>query len=158
MKEPNFLPLWYRKKVEKRNEIKFKIVIIILISFIGVIGFRLFKDKKSLIDVNNKIEVIKLNTKKQKNIQNNNIKNKLCTINIYTQMKQELFEKFKLDDISIKKDKVLVKKVFDNILDISNLLEYIENNQNYNIKHVDIENLEEDKILLKLDLKVGNYE
>src|SRR3712207_7108177 len=106
MKEPNFLPLWYRKKVEKRNEIKFKIVIIILISFIGVIGFRLFKDKKSLIDVNNKIEVIKLNTKKQKNIQNNNIKNKLCTINIYTQMKQELFEKFKLDDISIKKDKV----------------------------------------------------
>ncbi|MCD3194163.1 hypothetical protein G8S49_01055 [Clostridium botulinum C] len=158
MKEPNFLPLWYRKKVEKRNEIKFKVVIIILISFIGVIGFRLFKDKKSLIDVNNKIEVIKLNTKKQKNIQNNNIKNKLCTINIYTQMKQELFEKFKLDDISIKKDKVLVKKVFDNILDISNLLEYIENNQNYNIKHVDIENLEEDKILLKLDLKVGNYE
>ncbi|KEI17359.1 hypothetical protein [Clostridium haemolyticum] len=158
MKEPNFLPLWYRKKVEKRNEIKFKIVIIILISFIGVIGFRLFKDKKSLIDVNNKIEVIKLNTKKQKNIQNNNIKNKLCTINIYTQMKQELFEKFKLDDICIKKDKVLVKKVFDNILDISNLLEYIENNQNYNIKHVDIENLEEDKILLKLDLKVGNYE
>lgn len=144
--------------MEKRNEIKFKIVIIILISFIGVIGFRLFKDKKSLIDVNNKIEVIKLNTKKQKNIQNNNIKNKLCTINIYTQMKQELFEKFKLDDISIKKDKVLVKKVFDNILDISNLLEYIENNQNYNIKHVDIENLEEDKILLKLDLKVGNYE
>ncbi|CAG7840977.1 hypothetical protein CLOHAE12215_02401 [Clostridium haemolyticum] len=158
MKEPNFLPLWYRKKVEKRNEIKFKIVIIILISFIGVIGFRLFKDKKSLIDVNNKIEVIKLNTKKQKNIQNNNIKNKLCTINIYTQMKQELFEKFKLDDISIKKDKVLVKKVFDNILDISNLLRYIENNENYNIKHVDIENLEEDKILLKLDLKVGNYE
>ncbi|AYF54951.1 hypothetical protein Z957_02360 [Clostridium sp. K25] len=158
MKEPNFLPLWYRKKVEKRNEIKFKVVIIILISFIGVIGFRLFKDKKSLIDVNNKMEVIKLNTKKQKNIQNNNIKNKLCTINIYTQMKQELFEKFKLDDISIKKDKVLVKKVFDNILDISNLLEYIENNQNYNIKHVDIENLEEDKILLKLDLKVGNYE
>ncbi|EGO86577.2 hypothetical protein CBCST_17267 [Clostridium botulinum C str. Stockholm] len=144
--------------MEKRNEIKFKVVIIILISFIGVIGFRLFKDKKSLIDVNNKIEVIKLNTKKQKNIQNNNIKNKLCTINIYTQMKQELFEKFKLDDISIKKDKVLVKKVFDNILDISNLLEYIENNQNYNIKHVDIENLEEDKILLKLDLKVGNYE
>ncbi|KEH97232.1 hypothetical protein [Clostridium botulinum] len=158
MNEPNFLPLWYRKKMKKSSEIKFKITIIVLISCIGISGIRFFKEKKSLINVNNKIENINLKFKKEKETQDNNIKNRLCTINVYTQMKQELFQKFKIDDISIKKNKVLVKKVVDNILDATNLLEYIEKNKNYNIRHVDIENTEGDKILLKLDLKVGKYE
>ncbi|MCD3283614.1 hypothetical protein G8V05_15875, partial [Clostridium botulinum C/D] len=130
----------------------------VLISCIGISGIRFFKEKKSLINVNNKIENINLKFKKEKETQDNNIKNRLCTINVYTQMKQELFQKFKIDDISIKKNKVLVKKVVDNILDATNLLEYIEKNKNYNIRHVDIENTEGDKILLKLDLKVGKYE
>ncbi|MCD3215568.1 hypothetical protein [Clostridium botulinum] len=158
MNEPNFLPLWYRKKMKKSSEIKFKITIIVLISCIGISGIRFFKEKKSLINVNNKIENINLKFKKEKETQDNNIKNRLCTINVYTQMKQELFQKFKIDDIFIKKNKVLVKKVVDNILDATNLLEYIEKNTNYNIRHVDIENIEGDKILLKLDLKVGKYE
>ncbi|AEB75923.1 hypothetical protein ADU80_14280 [Clostridium botulinum] len=158
MNEPNFLPLWYRKKMKKSSEIKFKITIIVLISCIGISGIRFFKEKKSLINVNNKIENINLKFKKEKETQDNNIKNRLCTINVYTQMKQELFQKFKIDDIFIKKNKVLVKKVVDNILDATNLLEYIEKNKNYNIRHVDIENIEGDKILLKLDLKVGKYE
>ncbi|NFQ88493.1 hypothetical protein FDF85_04975 [Clostridium botulinum] len=158
MNEPNILPLWYRKKMKKSSEIKFKITIIVLISCIGISGIRFFKEKKSLINVNNKIENINLKFKKEKETQDNNIKNRLCTINVYTQMKQELFQKFKIDDISIKKNKVLVKKVVDNILDATNLLEYIEKNKNYNIRHVDIENTEGDKILLKLDLKVGKYE
>lgn len=158
MKEYNFLPMWYRNKMEKKEKITFIIVLSITILLLVINIFRIIGYRKDIIAVNNKIKNINLQNIHHKKIKENDRINKLFTINTYYELKKEIKNSGSFNYIDINKDKILLQKEFNSIEEAARTLDSIKSNLKYEIKDVKIEELKDKKNLLKVELKVGRNE
>lgn len=158
MQSYNFLPLWYRNKIEKREKFKFKIYVFIMSVVIITSGIRFFKYEKEIDNLN---VMAKLNSDKAIKEKNNKEKNevkKYITINTFDHFKEYANDKISFDCLEIIGKEVYLESSFIDIRIAREMLEYVEKNKDYKIKSIDIEDVKENKIVVKMRLEVKGDE
>lgn len=164
MKEDNFLPLWYRNKIEKREKFKFKIYsslmsIILIITILKFVNYkREINDLKEVFRIDNRNnEIEKRQEKKEK-------AGKYTTINTYENLKKCIDNKIPLDYMNISGNKISLESTLMDIMTSRELLEHIEKNKLYKIKNIDIESKENENhtkresVSIKMNIEVLNHE
>lgn len=158
MQDNNFLPLWYRNKIEKKKRIRFRICMWIMSLIIVVGGVRFFKyqnEFKSLISMNN--------LKNNRNLKSENEINeiqtkKYDTINAFNSLKKYVQNNMFFDSLEVSGKEIYVESSFNNIETAREMIENIEKGKSYKIKSIDIQNINEKKIITKIELEVKDYE
>lgn len=158
MKEYNFLPMWYRNKIEKKEKIRFMVVLSITIVLLVINIFRIVNYKKDIIAANNKIKNINLQNIHNKKIKEKNKINKQFTINTYYDLKEEIKNISSFKYVDINKNKIFLQKEFNSMEEAARTLDSIKNNLNYEIKDIKIEELDDKRNSLKVEFKAGRNE
>ncbi|KGN00992.1 hypothetical protein Z969_09060 [Clostridium novyi A str. 4570] len=158
MKEYNFLPMWYRTKIEKKEKIRFMVVLSITIVLLVINIFRIVNYRKDIIAANNKIKNINLQNIHKNKIKEKNKINKQFTINTYYDLKEEIKNISSFKYVDINKNKIFLQKEFNSMEEAARTLDSIKNNLNYEIKDIKIEELDDKKNSLKLEFKAGRNE
>lgn len=158
MKEYNFLPMWYRNKIEKKEKIRFMVVLSITIVLLVINIFRIVNYKKDIIAANNKIKNINLQNIHNKKIKEKNKINKQFTINTYYDLKEEIKNISSFKYVDINKNKIFLQKEFNSMEAAARTLDSIKNNLNYEIKDIKIEELDDKRNSLKVEFKAGRNE
>lgn len=158
MKEYNFLPMWYRNKIEKKEKIRFMVVLSITIVLLVINIFRIVNYRKDIIATNNKIKNINLQNIHKNKIKEKNKINKQFTINTYYDLKEEIKNISSFKYVDINKNKIFLQKEFNSMEEAARTLDSIKNNLNYEIKDIKIEELDDKKNSLKVEFKAGRNE
>ena len=158
MKEYNFLPMWYRNKIEKKEKIRFMVVLSITIVLLVINIFRIVNYRKDIIAANNKIKNINLQNIHKNKIKEKNKINKQFTINTYYDLKEEIKNISSFKYVDINKNKIFLQKEFNSMEEAARTLDSIKNNLNYEIKDIKIEELDDKKNSLKVEFKAGRNE
>ncbi|QGU95141.1 hypothetical protein GOM49_08585 [Clostridium bovifaecis] len=158
MQNYNFLPLWYRNKMEKKEKFKFKICIFIMLAIIITSGIKYFKYEKEIDSLKiiaefNSDKVMKERSNKEKSEAKKHI-----TANTFGYFKEYESGKIFFDCLEISGKEVYLESSFMNIKTAREMLEYVEKNKDYKIKSIDIEDVKENKVVVKMRLEVKDDE
>ncbi|KGM94994.1 hypothetical protein Z968_10380, partial [Clostridium novyi A str. 4552] len=88
----------------------------------------------------------------------NNKINKQFSISTYYDLRKVIKISENFSNIDINKDKIFMQKKFNSMEQAAKTLDDIKSNLKYEIKDIKIEELENKKILLKVELKAGKNE
>ncbi|EDS77969.1 conserved hypothetical protein [Clostridium botulinum C str. Eklund] len=158
MKEYNFLPMWYRNKIDRKEKIRFIVVLSIIIILLVINILRIVRYRKDIKATNNKINNINLQNLKYKKVRDSNKINKQFSISTYYDLRKVINTGENFSDIDITKHKIFMQKKFNSMEEAARTLDNIKSNFKYEIKDIKIEELENEKILLKVELKAGKNE
>ena len=150
--------MWYRNKIEKKEKIRFMVVLSITIVLLVINIFRIVNYKKDIIAANNKIKNINLQNIHNKKIKEKNKINKQFTINTYYDLKEEIKNISSFKYVDINKNKIFLQKEFNSMEAAARTLDSIKNNLNYEIKDIKIEELDDKRNSLKVEFKAGRNE
>lgn len=155
MRKLNFWPLWYRNKIEKRNYLKFKICVLIILVGIGIniVNFINYRNNSY-----NNMRVIQNYTKikSDKAIKNEELlKLKINNIKKYTYFMKNIDKKINVDFIKIEDEKkqLSIEKNCKNSEEVNNVLDIIQKDSKCKIVSMNIKRLNENKCLLELKLE-----
>lgn len=158
MQDNNFLPLWYRNKIEKKKRIKFRIYMCIMCFIIVVGSARLFKYEKEFKRLRNMNDLKSNKTLKNEDKINETQVMKYDTINAFNSLKKYVQDKIVFDSLEISGEEICVENSFNNIKAARKMIESIEKGKSYRIKSIDIQNINENKIVTKIELEVKDDE
>ncbi|MFU0823795.1 hypothetical protein [Clostridium sp.] len=158
MQDHNFLPLWYRNKIEKKKRIKFRIYMCIMCFIIVVGSARLFKYEKEFKRLRNMNDLKSNKTLKNEDKINETQVMKYDTINAFNSLKKYVQDKIVFDSLEISGEEICVENSFNNIKAARKMIESIEKGKSYRIKSIDIQNINENKIVTKIELEVKDDE
>jgi hypothetical protein len=158
MQDHNFLPLWYRNKIEKKKRIRFRIYMCIMCFIIVVGSARLFKYEKEFKRLRNMNDLKSNKTLKNEDKINETQVMKYDTINAFNSLKKYVQDKIVFDSLEISGEEICVENSFNNIKAARKMIESIEKGKSYRIKSIDIQNINENKIVTKIELEVKDDE
>lgn len=152
MEDHNFLPLWYREKINKKENNKFKVymAVMILITLIFIIRIINFENEiNNLKAIEEKsIDLIKENKQKDSKL------SKYNTIETFNSLMEGGYSNGFFDCIDIKTNELYVEKKVKGAGETTKLLDDLEKNKLFRILSVDIEETKQNDVLMKIKLEV----
>lgn len=155
MSENNFLPLWYRKRIEEKRYFRFKVNLTILLVLIVLVGINISMNYQNISSLNQEIEQNLQNVKLETNRLDLVEKEKVNAINTLKNFINDIYDKKYLYIIKIKDNRIEIESIYPDRQKINKLIEYIEKDKKFKI--LDLELFDENSsIKLKLNLEVNN--
>lgn len=153
MEKYNFLPMWYRDNLEIKSKNKLRIYIMVLLALLSVSITKYFINISYISELDKAIEEnIYERTEKEKN---NNLfhKDKNETIYVFNKFKDGILKNYNIEDIRINKKSILLEIQFLNIDNLTKCIKDLEENREYRIKKLELQNKEEYNLRLKVSLE-----
>lgn len=130
-----------------------------IMCFIIVVGSaRLFKYEKEFKRLRNMNDLKSNKTLKNEDKINETQVMKYDTINAFNSLKKYVQDKIVFDSLEISGEEICVENSFNNIKAARKMIESIEKGKSYRIKSIDIQNINENKIVTKIELEVKDDE
>lgn len=161
MNSYNFLPMWYRNKIDKRNSIKLKLYLVIMIFNVIICLTRFFTYKAEAAKLDNEINKIISKTNSKKIKTQTRDKEKVKTINTYKNVSKNITSEnsdYKFHSITIEEAKVSIESEAMDVYKAISFIDNIENNKDYKVKNIDMENIEDNKVKIKMIIEVKSNE
>lgn len=158
MGEYNFLPMWYRKKMERKEKIKYNMCIIILIFLSLFCIIRYFINGSHIENVENSIQkniyIIEENHRKKKLLD----RDKYTAIDTFINLKNTIDKSYSIEDIYISQKDTVLEGCFKDSHELIKFIEDLEQRGMYKIKKLDLDKIDENNIIFKIGLGVNNYD
>ncbi len=153
MEKYNFLPMWYRDDVEIKSKNKLRIYIIVLLALLSVSIIKYYINISYISALDKAIEEnIYGRTENEKN-NNLSYKDKNETIYTFNKFKDGILKNYSIEDVFINKKSILLEIEFLNIDNLTKFIKDLEGNQEYRIKKLELQNIEESNLRLKVSLE-----
>lgn len=153
MMKYNFLPMGYRDNVDARIRKKFYVYLVILLFFLGIYIIKYFINASYISELDKSIENNIYERIENKKNSKSSDKDKNETIYVFNRFKDSILKNFSIEDIYINKKTISLQVQFLNVDNLTSFIKYLEQNQEYKIKKLDLENNEKGAVKLKIDLE-----
>jgi ABC-type lipoprotein release transport system permease subunit len=154
MGEYNFLPMWYRNNMERKRKNKINICIVILTFLSAICVVRYFINNSYIKELNKSIEdniYEKAEHKKKSELFD---KEKHETIDTLNNFKDNILKNCSIEEVYISEKAVVLESDFSNTYTLTKFIKDLEENKEYKIKKLDLEDIEKNAVRLKVSLEV----